>query len=264
MKSSIKDLEARVLDVLETAEFVDHPLHRVLADLWDYNQEQWNRVEQMVRVSDAYQDMMLKREKTLGERFDKHIRQLEKITRISDRYQTALREANLELEHASLMDTLTGLPNRRKMLRHLKREYEQRREDLKLAMIDIDYFKRINDEHGHLVGDEVLIAVGHLIEQSVGELGHVSRWGGEEFLVVFSHSDEGEIERCVEHLVKVVKDAKFDVLDGQIIETSVSVGLAVYQPKDTIDSLITRADDALYGAKNSGRNRYLSSQCSVE
>ncbi len=259
MKSNIKDLEKRVTDALGAVEYSDHPLHQILADLWDYNQDQWNRVEQMVRVSDAYQDMMLKREKTLGERFDKHIRQLEKITRISDRYQTALREANLELEHASLMDTLTGLPNRRKMLRLLKREFDHRPEQLKLAMIDIDYFKRINDEHGHLVGDEVLIAVGHLIEQSVGELGHVARWGGEEFLVVFSHSDQAEVEHCVESLVKIVKSAKFDVLDGQMIETSVSVGLAVYQSEDTIDSMITRADDALYGAKNSGRNRYQSS-----
>lgn len=259
MKANIKGLEERVTGALQAPEFADHPLRDVLAELWDYNQEQWSRVEQMVRMSDAYQDMMLKREKTLGERFDKHIRQLEKITRISDRYQSALREANLELEHASLMDTLTGLPNRRKMLRNLKREYEQRRDDLKLAMIDIDYFKRINDEHGHLVGDEVLIAVGHLIEQTIGELGSVARWGGEEFLVVFSHSDLAEVESCVERLVRVVKEAKFDVLDGQIVETSVSVGLSVYEPDDSIDALITRADDALYVAKKSGRNCFISS-----
>lgn len=256
MKPNIKDLESRVLSVLEDTEHNDNPVRDVLAELWQYNQEQWQRVEQMVRVSDAYQDMMMKREKTLGERFDKHIRQLEKITRISDRYQTALREANLELEHASLMDTLTGLPNRRKMLRTLKREYDHRRQHIKLGMIDIDYFKRINDAHGHLVGDEVLIAVGHLIEQTVGDLGHVARWGGEEFLVVFTHKNADDVEICVNNLVREIQEARFDVLDGQIIQTSISIGLSHYQEGDTIDSLLTRADDALYDAKNSGRNRF--------
>ena len=255
MKSDIKALEQRVLSALSDNQNLEHPLYDVLNELWQYNQSQWVRIEQMIRVSDSYQDMIIQREKTLGERFDKHLRQLEKITRISDRYQTALREANLELEQASYMDALTGLPNRRKMLRRLKTEYEMRPESLCLAMIDIDHFKQINDEFGHLIGDDVLVSVGNLIEHTVGELGHIARWGGEEFLVIFSQVEEQEVERCLEQLTRVIRDARFDSGDDVRIRTSISVGKSHYQQGDTIDSLITRADNALYRAKNTGRDR---------
>lgn len=255
MKKNIKAIEQRVEQALSAEEYQDHPLREVLLELWEYNQEHWSRVEQLIRVSDSYQDMILQREKTLGERFDKHIRQLEKITRISDRYQIALREANLELEQASYIDALTGLPNRRKMLRRLKAEFGSRSEILKLAMIDVDFFKRINDEHGHLIGDEILIAIGNLIEVNVGELGHIARWGGEEFLVVFSQADEDTVQTCLEKLIQSVASTGFDGYDQREIKTSVSIGLSRYKDGDTIDSLITRADDALYRAKRSGRNR---------
>lgn len=254
MKSDIKALEERVISALEQEQHQDHPLYQVLQDLWQYNQDQWSRVEQVIRVSDAYQDMILQREKTLGERFDKHLRQLEKITRISDRYQTALREANLELEQASYVDALTGLPNRRKMLRRLHVEFDTRREAMKIAMIDIDHFKRINDEFGHLTGDDVLVSVGNLIEHTVGELGHIARWGGEEFLVIFSQAELDEVTDCLKRLTSLIHSARFD--DGERdIRTSISVGLACYQEGDIMDSLITRADNALYKAKRNGRNQ---------
>lgn len=255
MKSDIKVLEQRVSAALDAPEYQGHPLREVLEELWQYNREQWSRVEQVMRVSDAYQDMMLQREKTLGERFDKHLRQLEKITRISDRYQTALREANLELEQASFVDALTGLPNRRKMLRRLRAEFELHPQDIKLAMIDIDYFKRVNDEHGHLAGDEILIAVGNLIEETIGDMGHIARWGGEEFLVIFSQHELEAVKERLDRLVDVVSKQSFEALEDISVQTSISIGLASYEHGDSIDSLITRADDALYGAKNSGRNR---------
>lgn len=255
MKKDIKALEERVTELLQVPEYQGHPLRDVLEELWGYNQDHWSRVEQLIRVSDSYQDMILQREKTLGERFDKHLRQLEKITRISDRYQTALREANLELEQASYVDALTGLPNRRKMLRRLKMEFDSRPEVLSLAMIDVDFFKRINDEHGHLVGDEVLIAIGQLIDTCVGDLGHISRWGGEEFLVSFAQADIAVVNECLERLLVQIGATEFVVYDQGVVRTSVSIGLACYVPGDTIDAVLTRADNALYQAKRTGRNR---------
>lgn len=255
MKHNIKVLEQRINEALENEAYKDHPLREVLEELWQYNQGQWARIEHLIHVSDSYQDMIIQREKTLGERFDKHLRQLEKITRISDRYQTALREANLELEQASYVDALTGLPNRRKMLRRLKAEFSLHPESVRLAMIDIDHFKRINDQFGHLVGDDVLVAVGSLIEDSVGELGHISRWGGEEFLVIFSQTDYDEVERCLKQLVNAMQEACFDGGDGLNIKTTVSIGVSHYKTGDSMDALITRADDALYRAKNNGRNK---------
>ncbi|SBS35699.1 putative diguanylate cyclase YdaM [Marinomonas aquimarina] len=257
MKPDIKALEQKVIDVLANEAYQGHPLHDVLNELWDYNQSQWARMEHMIRLSDSYQDMIIQREKTLGERFDKHLRQLEKITRISDRYQTALREANLELEQASYADALTGLPNRRKMLRRLKSEFEMCRQGICLAMIDIDHFKTINDAYGHLVGDDVLVSVGNLIERTVGELGHISRWGGEEFLVIFSQVEQAQVEQCLRHLTKVIREAHFDNGEAYDIRTTISIGMSHYQADDSIDSLITRADNALYKAKNSGRDRFV-------
>lgn len=255
MKHNIKALEQRVVAALEDETNQGHPLHEVLEALWQYNQDQWSRMEHLIRVSDSYQDMMIQREKTLSERFDKHLRQLDKITRISDRYQTALREANLELEQASYVDALTGLPNRRKMLRRLKAEFDMRPESVRLAMIDIDYFKRINDEFGHLIGDDVLVSVGNLIELTVGELGHISRWGGEEFLVIFSQPDQAEIEACLKQLANTIRETHFESGDHAKIRTTISIGVSHYQAGDSTDTLITRADDALYRAKNRGRNQ---------
>lgn len=255
MKSDIKALEKKVTDALAENAHQGHPLYEVLQELWDYNQSQWIRMEHMIHLSDSYQDMIIQREKTLGERFDKHLRQLEKITRISDRYQTALREANLELEQASYADALTGLPNRRKMLRRLKTEFDMRSEGIFIAMIDIDHFKKINDEYGHLIGDDVLVSVGNLIELTVGDLGHISRWGGEEFLVIFSQAEYNDVEQCLQKLVQVIRDERFSNGDAYTIHTTISVGVSHYQPEDSIDSLITRADNALYKAKNSGRDR---------
>lgn len=255
MKSDIKALEQKVTEALADRAHQDHPLYQVLSELWEFNQSQWTRMEHMIRLSDSYQDMIIQREKSLGERFDKHLRQLEKITRISDRYQTALREANLELEQASYADALTGLPNRRKMLRRLKAEFDMFPEGIFLAMIDIDLFKAINDEYGHLIGDEVLVSVGHLIEQTVGDLGHISRWGGEEFLVVFPQAEQSDVEQCLQRLIKVIREEHFCNGDAYTIRTTVSIGVSHYQTNDTIDSLITRADNALYKAKNAGRDR---------
>ncbi|MBM6552273.1 diguanylate cyclase [Marinomonas ostreistagni] len=257
MRKDIKALEQQVEQALATPEYQDHPLHQVLAQLWEYNQDHWSRVEQLIRVSDSYQDMILQREKTLGERFDKHLRQLEKITRISDRYQTSLREANLELEQASYVDALTGLPNRRKMLRRLKMEFDTRPEIISLAMIDVDFFKRINDEHGHLVGDEVLIAIGQLIDRQVGEMGHIARWGGEEFLVVFAQEDTSQVSKCLQQLIDAIAQETFEGYDGRSVKTSISIGLSRFKSGDTIDTLITRADDALYRAKHAGRNQVI-------
>lgn len=255
MKKNIKELEQRVEQALAASEYQNHPLRDVLAELWEYNQDHWSRIEQMIRLSDSYQDMILHREKTLGERFDKHLRQLEKITRISDRYQTALREANLELEQASYVDTLTGLPNRRKMLRRLKMEFDHHPEMISLAMIDVDFFKHINDQHGHFIGDDVLIAIGQLIDHQIGELGHIARWGGEEFLVIFAQEDVSRVHRCLQDLIDATAATNFDGFAGAQIKTSVSVGFAEYREGDSIDSMLTRADDALYQAKREGRNR---------
>lgn len=253
MKVDVKALEQRVQAALENSSNQENPLYEVLNDLWQYNQSQWQRAEQVIKMSDAYQDMMLRRERSLAARFDKHLRQLEKMARISDRYQHAMREANQELERASTIDQLTDLPNRRSMMRLLSREVEQGHDDLKVAMVDIDYFKRINDQYGHLAGDEVLVMISDIMLSTLGDRGTLARWGGEEFIILFNDEPQANVIHCLNELVKAVRSSEIDIFDGAVIRTSISVGLTQFFPGDTVDSLIGRVDQVMYQAKNSGR-----------
>ncbi|MCB5161102.1 diguanylate cyclase domain-containing protein [Marinomonas algarum] len=267
MKTKLTELEKQVEDILAVPEDQSHPAGKVLSQLWSVSQEQWERMERLTRLSDSYQEMMIQREKTLSERFDKHLRQLEKMTRISDRYQHSLRHLNLELEKTSLIDPLTELPNRRMVMKRLSQAFECQQEDcsqhkktlahLSVAMIDIDYFKRVNDEFGHQVGDDVLVALGKLMQGVVEDHGMLGRWGGEEFLVALNCSELDCSIKLMETLRQKVKDFTLSI-EGKTLETSVSVGVAEYHDTDSMDSLLSRADSALYEAKSQGRNRVVS------
>ncbi|NLQ17468.1 GGDEF domain-containing protein [Marinomonas sp. M1K-6] len=280
MTTDFTELEKTIQDILAKPEYQDHPASVALSKLWAVNQDQWNRMDRLTRLSDSYQDMMLQREKSLSERFDKHLRQLEKMTRISDRYQRSLRQLNIELEKTSLIDPLTELPNRRMMMRRLsqafdyqqeedQQEEDQQQEDsqdrpqgqaenhpvehLAVAMVDVDYFKKVNDEFGHQVGDDVLIAIGKLMEKEIEGHGVIGRWGGEEFLVILPGYKIADAAIVMEALRSNVNAYSFQV-DEKTVSTSVSIGLAGYQDKDSMDSLLSKADNALYLAKSKGRN----------
>lgn len=256
MKIDFPSLEEEIQDILNAPEYRGHPAREALERLWDVNQEQWNRVERMTHLSDAYQDMMIQRERSLSERFDKHLRQLEKITRISDRYQRILRQMNQELEEMSFKDPLTELPNRRMMMKRLSQEFERQQDRtlFQIAMFDVDYFKSINDEFGHNVGDEVLISLAKLMNEALNKMGLVCRWGGEEFMAFFTTEVQSDVKKVIEELRWHVSKSEW-VVNDNVIKTSISIGLSSYHEGDTIDALLTRADDALYAAKMQGRNR---------
>lgn len=257
MKINFAELEKDIQTILDNPKYDDHPASQALLKLWEINQDQWNRMDRLTRLSDSYQDMMLQREKSLSERFDKHLRQLEKMTRISDRYQRSLRQLNIELEKTSLIDPLTELPNRRLIMKRLSQALDHEGEsqacDLGVAMIDIDYFKRVNDDFGHQVGDDVLIALGKLMEDVVDDLGVIGRWGGEEFLVILPSCTLESALDLMELLRQKVHAYSIPVA-GNIVLTSVSIGISHFQETDSVDSLLSRADDALYLAKSKGRN----------
>ena len=254
MKTDFAELEKSIQDILAAPEYQDHPASKALSQLWEVNQEQWSRMDRLTRLSDSYQDIMLQQGKSLSERFDKHVRQLEKMTRISDRYQRSLRQLNIELEKTSLVDPLTELPNRRMIMKRLAQAFDgQQKEGLSVAMIDIDYFKKVNDEFGHQVGDNVLIALGRLMESVVGDRGVIGRWGGEEFLVILTRQQFDDAVVLLELLRSKVSSYSHQIGD-KTISTSVSIGMTEYQDKDTVDSLLLRADSALYSVKSKGRN----------
>ncbi|WP_018880786.1 GGDEF domain-containing protein [Thioalkalivibrio sp. ALE30] len=163
-----------------------------------------------------------------------------------------LRETHVlaqRLEHLSRSDALTGVGNRRHLEEQLDREIaraERNAGPLTLAFLDIDHFKRYNDTHGHAAGDALLRDMVRAWRPSLRPTDLLARFGGEEFVIVFPHTDARQTRHILERLRAAMPS-------GQ----TCSGGIASFRPGDTADSLLGRADQALYAAKNSGRDRII-------
>lgn len=169
-----------------------------------------------------------------------------------------------QLDRASRTDELTQLFNRRHGTQRLGEEMSRsQRYDRGLAvcLMDIDHFKKVNDTHGHQAGDEVLIEVAQRLTEASRESDCVIRWGGEEFLVLFPETDIDEAAGIVDRFRRELGGTPVTVLDGEArLNITVSGGVAVLEAGDTAESLVARADSALYKAKETGRNRLLLAQ----
>ncbi len=122
-------------------------------------------------------------------------------------------------------------------------------------LLDLDHFKQLNDSRGHLAGDEVLRRFSADLRDALRQSDIVCRWGGEEFIVLFKDTDLPVARQLAEKIRQLAEHARYP-FDGQDISLSVSLGLTRLRPDDSLDSLIARADRALYRAKQSGRNRF--------
>jgi two-component system, cell cycle response regulator len=175
--------------------------------------------------------------------------------------QAALIHAQDELQSAALHDSLTGLWNRGAILDLLRREVCRRQrtgDALGVIMADIDYFKKINDTHGHLVGDAVLQEVTRRLAMQVRPYDGVGRYGGEEFLIVFPGCNTPDLVVGAERLRHCIADQPIETSVGQIPVT-LSLGLASVEQGENetlgCETFLHRADSALYAAKARGRNR---------
>jgi two-component system, cell cycle response regulator len=175
--------------------------------------------------------------------------------------QAALIHAKDELQFAAAHDPLTGLWNRGAILDLLMREVSRRQrtaDPLGVIMADIDYFKKINDTHGHLVGDAVLREVTRRLAVGVRPYDAVGRYGGEEFLIVFPGCNAANLVVGAERLRHCIADQPIETSVGQLPVT-LSLGLASVEQgeKETLDceAFLRNADEALYAAKARGRNR---------
>lgn len=178
--------------------------------------------------------------------------------RISEREQTLARQAR-EADEVSASDPLTGLGNRR-FLQAQTDELASRAGPDAVAgvvFVDVDHFKMINDEHGHPVGDFVLRILARRLKAALTADATLVRWGGEEFLALVPGLSGAESARLGERLRTSVAATPFSVSAGQVLPVTVSVGCASGRVVD-FESLIKAADDALYEAKRSGRNRVCS------
>lgn len=162
------------------------------------------------------------------------------------------------IEENAKVDSLTGLHNRRWLEEMYTRELKRSNEGnffLSAFMLDIDHFKNLNDTYGHLAGDQVLIAVAKQIIKSLRPSDMPVRYGGEEFTVFLPNTTVENAKIIAERLRSNIEKMTIALNTGKIISATVSVGFTERQPDDTVETLIKRADDALYYAKNSGRNK---------
>jgi diguanylate cyclase (GGDEF)-like protein len=160
-------------------------------------------------------------------------------------------------QNAAALDALTGLPNRRTIMEYLREriEYVSIGNPCAVLLIDIDHFKNINDTLGHQAGDQCLRTVGALIARNIRGMDRAGRIGGEEFVIMMPDTTSEMARNVGERLRSAIESADIKRTDGEPV--TASIGIAVASVSDTVDSLLARADRALYQAKRQGRNRVI-------
>lgn len=169
-----------------------------------------------------------------------------------------LRTAETKLVEMATQDFLTGLLNRRETFRRLDGELQRSRRlsvPFSVLLLDFDHFKQVNDVHGHSAGDLVLQTVASVLRKGVRPYDLCCRHGGEEFLVVLPETALTEAAGIAERLRSDIEQQAISLPDGQTLRVTASIGAAALAGDETIDQLIIRADEAMYQAKQSGRNR---------
>ncbi|GAA3713529.1 biofilm regulation diguanylate cyclase SiaD [Oceanisphaera sediminis] len=256
MTSRLSDRELEQL--LSDPAQQNNPLLPVLQQLLERDREQRERLERLLRISDCSYDMARSQTHDLLHQYDRQLRRLEKITRISDRYQRSLLELNEELKKAALRDPLTGLANRRLLMERVREELDRCRRGrapFSLVMLDADHFKRINDVFGHDTGDRVLCMLADTISRQLRGYDLCARWGGEEFMLLLPETGLDQASALVKRVMQAVRSLTLDGDSASLL--SVSAGLTCYQPDEDVDLTINRADGALIQAKNNGRDRLM-------
>jgi two-component system, cell cycle response regulator len=186
------------------------------------------------------------------------------LARLETQLKMAFMVKQLEAQTAMLarlaaVDELTGVYNRRVLFEHLEDEVTRSKRygnALSMLMLDLDWFKQVNDRYGHAAGDAVLKEFSQRLCRSVRGVDLVCRYGGEEFCVILPQTSLGKAMRAAEHIRTAIQRKPFEY-DGTAIPMTVSIGLTSFVP-DEVDSptdLLERADKALYEAKNGGRNQ---------
>ncbi len=162
--------------------------------------------------------------------------------------------AEEELKRLATTDRLTEAYNRTKFNEIIEREVERVKrynQPLSIIIFDIDHFKNVNDEYGHNAGDRVLKTIADIVRENIRKIDYFVRWGGEEFMIISSDTGLQEAYLLAERIRQTIEDYMFE----DVGKVTVSLGITEFEENDTPDSLIKRADDAMYEAKKKGRNR---------
>lgn len=178
-----------------------------------------------------------------------------------------LKKTLADLEKLATTDPLTGIPNRRHLLNRGEKELSRARQDdrpVSVLSIDIDRFKSINDNYGHAVGDEALKVMVDATLKALRKEDSFGRFGGEEFLVFLPETNTKEAANIADRIRRTIAEASLPV-EQKTLQMTVSIGVATYWcDGEAIESVLKRADDALYEAKNKGRDRVVANAADLQ
>jgi diguanylate cyclase len=211
------------------------------------------RIDAIQSHMDAYRKMETERE-------ERSASEIKELSAQLDTFQSEVSTLHRKLEQAreaATQDALTGLPNRMAYDERIQEEIERARRyqrPLSLAIIDVDFFKKINDKFGHPAGDKVLKILAEVFKKRTRDSDFVARMGGEEFMLVLTETSADDALTVTDKLRGVIEQANFHFRDTAVPVT-VSCGITDYSEGDSVEELYSRADEALYEAKEGGRNR---------
>jgi diguanylate cyclase (GGDEF)-like protein len=170
-----------------------------------------------------------------------------------------MRDLNEALREASTHDALTGLANRRLLVEQLKKEverYSRYQRPFSIAMLDVDHFKVINDQHGHEIGDRALTEIARVMDAAIRDNDLCGRWGGEEFLIVLPETGVTAATQVMERVRSAIERLTVRVQDDPI-KMTVSIGIAEHTAENSYFDTISQADQALLIAKRAGRKQLI-------
>lgn len=174
--------------------------------------------------------------------------------------EDALRDSECRHRELSITDSLTGLYNSRHFFSRATEEVERSNRygsPLSMILLDVDNFKRYNDTYGHLEGDHVLSGLAEVIRHEIRGTDSAYRYGGEEFIVVFPETEPAEAQTVAERLRQTFENTVFSPLPGEEARVSISIGGGSYQQGENLTAFVKRVDEAMYRAKNCGKNRVI-------
>ena len=223
------------------------------ADLDDLKHVLENHLEGLLGTMDQHQKQRDEREQEVAARLHSL------AERVAHMEQEALgyREHLEEQRQKALIDPLTGLPNRAAWSERLDHEinlWQQHGNSLLLAMLDLDHFKRINDNYGHLAGDKVLKIIANVLRKRLRGTDFIARFGGEEFVLLMPDTGPTAGAKLLEKLRASIEACPFH-FKGEPVTITISMGLTAFKPGEHSDLVLKRADQALYRAKHAGRNQ---------
>lgn len=223
------------------------------ADLDDLKQVLESHLEGLLGAMDEHQKQRDQREHEVAERLQGLAERVASMEQEAQGYRD-----HLEVQRQkALIDPLTGLPNRAAWSERLEYEvnaWHQQGNNLSLAMLDLDHFKRINDGYGHLAGDKVLKIIANVLSKRLRATDFIARFGGEEFVLLMPDSALGDALELGERLRAAIEACPFH-FKGERVTITMSIGMAQFQPGERSDLALKRADEALYRAKAAGRNQ---------